>query len=297
MTWPLFWSNLANAVSLGSLYSLVAIGYTMVYGILRLVNFAHADLLMVAAYAAFYGVYMFRLPFPLSIAVGIAVTAGLGVLIERRAYRPLRDSPRITAMISAIGVSFLLENLGLVLFSGRPRSFPVPDFLASSTQVAGIRVTNVTFAIVAVTAVLLLAVYYVVYRTKVGVAMRALARDFDTARLMGVDVDSVISMTFALGSALAAVGGVMWALKFPQINPLMGMMPGLKCFIAAVFGGIGNVVGAVIGGFLLGVAEIMIVAFLPSVSGYRDAFAFVILIATLLFRPTGLLGEKIGEKV
>ncbi len=297
MTWSLFWSNLANAVSLGSLYSLVAIGYTMVYGILRLVNFAHADLLMVAAYAAFYGVLVFRLPFAISVLLAIVLTAGVGVLIERRAYRPLRDSPRITAMISAIGVSFLLENLGLVLFTGRPKSFPVPGFLGASTDIAGIRVTNITFVIVFVTAILLLLLLYVIHKTKTGIAMRALARDFDTARLMGVDVDSVISLTFAIGSALAAVGGIMWALKFPQINPLMGMMPGLKCFIAAVFGGIGNVVGAVIGGFLLGVAEIMLVAFLPSVSGYRDAFAFIILIATLLFRPTGLLGEKIGEKV
>lgn len=295
----LFFQHLANAISLGSLYSLVAIGYTMVYGILRLINFAHGDLLMLAAYIVYYGRGMFHLPWPISIAVSIALTAGIGIIVERSAYRPLRDSPRTTILISAIGVSFLVENVGLVVFGGRPQPFPLPPFLdsGSASELGGIRIENITFVIPIVTLVLLYALLYIVHKTKTGMAMRAVAKDFDTARLMGIDVNHIIATTFAIGSALAAVGGIMWGMKFPQINPLMGMMPGMKCFIAAVFGGIGNIQGAVVGGFLLGVAEIMIVAFLPSVSGYRDAFAFVILIGTLLFRPTGLIGEKVAEKV
>jgi len=290
---------LANAVSLGSLYSLVAIGYTMVYGILRLINFAHGDLLMVAAYVVYYGRGVFHLPWPLSILLSILVTAGMGIAIERSAYRPLRDSPRTTILISAIGVSFLMENLGLVVFGGRPQSFPLPRFLdvGSASEIGGITIENVTFVIPVVTIALLYALLYIVHKTRTGMAMRAVARDFDTARLMGIDVDGIVAVTFALGSALAAVGGIMWGMKFPQINPLMGMMPGMKCFIAAVFGGVGNIVGAVLGGFILGVSEIMIVAFFPGISGYRDAFAFVLLIGTLLLRPTGLVGEKVADKV
>lgn len=299
MQLSMFFQHLANAVSLGSLYALVAIGYTMVYGILRLINFAHGDLLMVAAYIVYYGRGMFHLPWPVSIVLAVALTSGTGIIVERAAYRPLRNSPRTTILISAIGVSFLVENLGLVVFGGRPQSFPLPAMFdsGSAKEIAGVRVENITFVIPAVTLLLLLALLHIVHRTKVGMAMRAVARDFDTAGLMGINVNRIIAVTFAIGSALAAVGGIMWAMKFPQINPLMGMMPGMKCFIAAVFGGIGNILGAVIGGFLLGVAEIMIVAFLPSISGYRDAFAFVILIGTLLLRPTGLLGEKVAEKV
>jgi branched-chain amino acid transport system permease protein len=295
----MFFQHLANAISLGSLYSLVAIGYTMVYGILRLINFAHGDLLMLAAYVVYYGRGMFGLPWPVSIVLSVAVTIGIGIAVERAAYRPLRDSPRTTILISAIGVSFLIENVGLVVFGGRPQPFPLPGFLdsGSAAEIAGITIENITFAIPVVTLLLLYGLTYIVHKTKTGMAMRAVAKDFDTARLMGIDVNKIVAITFALGSGLAAVGGIMWGMKFPQINPLMGMMPGMKCFIAAVFGGIGNIQGAVAGGFLLGVAEIMIVAFLPSISGYRDAFAFVILIGTLLFRPTGLVGEKVAEKV
>ncbi|HHY44791.1 MAG TPA: branched-chain amino acid ABC transporter permease [Firmicutes bacterium] len=299
MQLSMFFQHLANAISLGSLYSLVAIGYTMVYGILRLINFAHGDLLMLAAYIVYYARGMFHLPWPISIILAILLTAGTGILVERAAYRPLRDSPRTTILISAIGVSFLVENLGLVLFGGRPQPFPLPAVFdsGSAREIGGVRVENITFAIPVVTLVLLYVLLHIVHKTKTGMAMRAVARDFDTAGLMGVDVNRIVAITFAIGSALAAVGGIMWGMKFPQINPLMGMMPGMKCFIAAVFGGIGNIQGAVVGGFILGVAEIMIVAFLPSISGYRDAFAFVILIGTLLIRPTGLIGEKVAEKV
>ena len=299
LTVDLFFQHLANAISLGSLYALIAIGYTMVYGILRLINFAHGDLLMVAAYVVFYAQGIFHLPLLLSVALAVVITAATGVIIERAAYRPLRNSPRSTILISAIGISFLLENVGIVVFGGRPKSFPLPQWLdiGSAAQIGQVTIENITFAIPIVTVILLYVLLYIVQRTKTGMAMRAVAKDFETARLMGISVDRIVAVTFSLGSALAAVGGIMWSMKFPQINPLMGMMPGLKCFIAAVFGGIGNIAGAVVGGFVLGVVEIMLVAFLPEVSGYRDAFAFVILIAMLLVRPTGLVGEKVAEKV
>lgn len=297
MTLTLFFQHLANGVSLGSLYALIAIGYTMVYGIVRLINFAHGDLLMVAAYAAFYGIFLFSLPWWAAFPLAVVLTTLLGLSIERVAYRPLRDSPRISVLISAIGVSFLLENLGLVVFGGRPKAFFVPPFFATMHSISGVAVATLTLVIPVITTLLLLGLLYLIYRTKVGMAMRAVARDLETARLMAIDVDQIISLTFVVGSSLAAVGGLMWGLKFPQINPLLGIMPGLKCFIAAVVGGIGNIAGAVLGGFVLGVGEILLVAFVPGLAGYRDAFAFVLLILTLLIRPTGLLGERVAEKV
>lgn len=297
MSLTLFFQHLANGISVGSLYALIAIGYTMVYGILRLINFAHGDLLMMSAYMVFYGMLIFTLPWWLAVVLAVVLTAALGMAIERAAYRPLRDSPRISVLISAIGVSFLLQNLGIVVFGGRAKAVYRPEWLAATHDIGGVSIMTLALVIPAVTIILLLVLSYLVYRTKTGMAMRAVSRDYDTARLMGIDVDRVISFTFSTGSTLAAVGGIMWALRYPQIHPLIGVMPGLKCFIAAVFGGIGNIPGAVLGGFLLGIGEIMLVAFFPDLAGYRDAFAFVILILTLLFRPTGLLGEKIAEKV
>lgn len=297
MTPTMFLQHLANGVSLGSLYALIAIGYTMVYGIVRLINFAHGDLLMVAAYVAFYSVFIFALPWWLAFPLAVVVTTLVGVSIERVAYRPLRDAPRISVLISAIGVSFFLENLGLVVFGGRSKAFFVPPFFATVHNIKGVAVSTLTLVIPVVTAVLLAGLLYLIYRTRVGMAMRAVAKDVETARLMAIDVDQIISLTFVVGSSLAAVGGLMWGLKFPQIHPLLGTMPGLKCFIAAVVGGIGNIAGAVLGGFVLGVGEILLVAFFPELAGYRDAFAFILLILTLLIRPTGILGERVAEKV
>ncbi|HAA90641.1 MAG: ABC-type transporter, integral membrane subunit [Thermoanaerobacterales bacterium 50_218] len=297
MTLTEFLQHMANGVSLGSLYALIAIGYTMVYGILRLINFAHGDIFMIAAYVAFFGIGIFSLPWWVSFILAVVITAFIGALIERAGYRPLRNSPRISVLISAIGISFLLENLGLVLFGGRPKAFYRPPVFAQVFLVKGVAVQVLTIYIPLVTIVLLACLLYLVHKTKTGMAMRACSRDFETARLMAINVDRIVSVTFVVGSALAAVGGIMWSLKFPQIHPLMGIFPGLKCFIAAVLGGIGNITGAVIGGFILGILEIMLVAFFPALSGYRDAFAFVILILILLFRPTGILGETMAEKV
>ncbi|MDK2822979.1 MAG: branched-chain amino acid transport system permease protein [Clostridia bacterium] len=297
MTLELFLQHMVNGISLGSLYALIAIGYTMVYGILRLINFAHGDLIMIAAYIAFYSVAIFSIPWYLSFIIAVLFTMALGIMIERSAYKPLRSSPRITVLISAIGVSFLLQNLGIVIFGGRPKPFQVPELFSKVYEIAGVNIVSITFFIPIITIVLLLGLIYLINKTKVGMAMRAVAKDYDTSSLMGIDVNKIISTTFGVGSGLAAVGGVMWSMKFPQLIPFMGVIPGLKCFIAAVVGGIGNITGAVIGGFLLGLGEILLVAFLPELSGYRDAFAFILLILILLLKPTGIMGEKIAEKV
>ena len=297
MTLATFLQHLVNALSLGSLYALIAIGYTMVYGILRLINFAHGDVFMLGAYVAFYGVAMFMLPWWASFAIAVAATALFGVLLERAAYRPLRDSPRISVMISAIGASFLIENVAIVLFGGRPKGVTTPPFLDVKLSAGQVSVMSVSLAIPVITFVVLAVLLWVVLKTRTGMAMRAVSTDIDAARLQAIDVDKIVSFTFGAGSLLAAVGGIMWSYKYPQLNPLMGVMPGLKCFIAAVIGGIGNIQGAVLGGFLLGLIELLTIAFLPTLTGYRDAFAFVLLIAVLLVKPSGLLGGRQAEKV
>jgi branched-chain amino acid transport system permease protein len=297
LTIDAFLQHLANGISLGSLYALIAIGYTMVYGILRLINFAHGEIFMLSTYVALYGVALFTLPWQLAFLLAILITGLMGVLIEKAAYSPLRESPKMSVLISAIGISFFLQNLGLVIFTGRPKTFPRPDFFAKMFDFGGIKIMSLTFVIPVVAAIFLGILVFLVNKTKMGMAMRAVSKDFETARLMGIDVDKVISFTFFIGSALAAVGGIMWGMKFPRIDPLLGLLPGLKCFIAAVVGGIGSITGAVIGGFFLGLGEIMLVAFFPEFSGYRDAFAFVLLIIILLVKPTGIIGEKMTEKV
>lgn len=297
MTLDVLLQSIPNSITLGSLYALIAIGYTMVYGIIRLINFAHADLLMVAAYIAFFGIGIFSLPWWMAFLIAIILTIILGVTIEKVAYRPLRTAPRISALISAIGVSFLLQNVGIVALGARPKPFPRPEELVWNIHIGNVSFLSLTILIPLVTILLLIAVTLMVKKSKIGIAMRAVSRDFETASLMAVDVNKIIGITFAVGSGLAAVGGIMWSMQYPQVDPLMGVFPGLKCFIAAVMGGIGSIPGAMLGGFILGITEIMIVAFMPALSGYRDAFAFVILILILLFRPGGILGENVVEKV
>jgi branched-chain amino acid transport system permease protein len=287
--------QLVFGLTLGCLYGLLAIGYTMVYGVLRLINFAHGDLLMVSAYIAFFGVVVFHIPWPAAFLLSVLLTAVMGILIDRGAYRPIRNSPRISALITAIGVSFLLENLGLVAIGGRPKTFPTPSLFEGTQAVGTVQIPNLSIWVLLVTSVLLMGVMLIVSRTKVGMAMRALSRDMETVRLMGVDVNRVISFTFALGSALAAAGGIMWCMKYPAVEPFMGVIPGLKAFVAAVLGGIGSVSGAALGGLILGMGEIVIVAIWPEWSGYRDATAFSILIIILLTRPTGIMGEELPD--
>jgi len=287
----IFLQQLINGISLGSLYGLVAIGYTMVYGILRLINFAHGDLLMFAAYVAIYSIALFSLPWYLSFPLAILATGLMGILLDRAAYKPLRNAPRISLLISAIGASFLLENLAVVIIGGVPKAFPRPPLFDKVIVFMGLHVQVLTIYTPLVTLILLFGLLYIVFRTKVGKAMRAASKDFETTRLMGINLDRIIAVTFLLGSSLAAAGGIMWAMKYPQVNPFMGIFPGIKAFVAAVLGGIGNIVGAVNGGFVLGLGEILIVAFVPELAQYRDAFGFVILILVLLFRPTGIMGE------
>ena len=288
---------MVNGIALGSLYALIAIGYTMVYGIVRLINFAHGDIIMLASYFVYFGYGLFALPWWLAVVCAVLLTTIVGMMIEKGAYAPLRGSSRISILISAIGVSFLLENLAIVIFGGRPQRFYTPEIFTIVLKPAGMSIPLLTLIIPVVMILLLLGLLYLVHRTRIGMAMRACAKDFETASLMSIDVNRVITITFGIGSLLAAVGGILWSLRYPQIQPLLGVMPGLKCFCAAVLGGIGNITGAVIGAVILGMVEIMLVAFMPGLSGYRDAFAFLILILILLFRPTGILGEKIAEKV
>ena len=297
MSWAMFVQHLLNGITLGSLYALIAIGYTMVYGILRLINFAHSEIFMLGAYCVFWSVTLFHVPWPLAMALSIVAIAGLGILVDRIAYRPLRDAPRISALISAIGVSFFLQNLSIVVFSAIPREVYRPAWLEDVILVGDIRVLPLTLFVPLLSFLLMMGLVYIVYKTKPGLGMRAISKDIETSFAMGVPVDKVIALTFGIGSALAAASGIMWSLRYPQLQPIMGTIPGFKAFIAAVVGGIGSIQGAVIGGLGLGLVEIMAVAAFPELAGYRDALAFILLIAILLVKPTGLLGEKLEDKV
>lgn len=297
MSFNMFVQHFINALGLGSLYGLIAIGYTMVYGILRLINFAHGDIFMLGAYFVFFATIQYKLPWMLGVVIAIVGATVCGLLVDRIAYRPLRSAPRISALISAIGVSFFIQNLSVVVFSGIPRPVVQPPMLMRAIPVGGVRLIPLGLMVPVISFALVMGLLWVVYRTKPGLAMRSISRDIETTRLMGVSVDRIIALTFALGSALAAVAGILWALRYPRVEPFMGILPGLKAFIAAVFGGIGSIPGAMVGGLSLGFVEIMSVAFFPHLSGYKDAFAFVLLIVILLVRPSGLMGEKQEEKI
>ncbi len=293
----IFLQHSINALSLGSLYALIAIGYTMVYGIIRLINFAHGEIFMISAYFAFYLLGVFLLPWWLSFILAIVLTIFTGILVEKVAYKPLRNYPRVSVMISAIGVSFFLQNLGIVVFGGRPKAFPVPELFGKIVKLGFVQFVGVSAYIPVITILALLVLLHIIYKTKIGMAMRASSLDIEATSLMGISVNKVVSITFAIGSGLAAVGGIMWSMRYPQLMPVMGLIPGLKCFIAAVVGGIGKIKGAVVGGLVIGFGEIAIVALSPSLSGFRDAFAFVLLIAILMIKPTGIFGSNAIEKV
>jgi branched-chain amino acid transport system permease protein len=286
--------QLINGISLGSIYALIALGYTMVYGIIKLINFAHGDIYMVGAYVAFFATTFLNLSFFPALLLAMLVAAIIGVIIERFAYRPLRYAPRIAVLITAIGVSLLLEYGGILLVSPQPRTFPAV-FQAKIFTFGNIVVNSQQILILAVALGLMVILTYVVQRTKIGKAMRAVSFDTDAARLMGINVDSVISITFAIGSALAAAAGMLVGVYYNSIDPLMGIMPGLKAFVAAVLGGIGVMPGAMLGGILMGIIEALVSGFLSST--FRDAAAFAILIIILLCKPSGLLGKNVREKV
>ena len=292
MDFTTFLQQLINGVSLGSMYALIAIGYTMVYGTLRLINFAHGDIMMVGAFLVYLAVSM-GLPFPIAVVVGILGSVAIGVLTDKIAYKPLRDAPKISLLITAIGISFFLENIFNVLFGGVPKAFPAPDYLTTSFKIGEVILPIMVIIIPVITVMILGGVLWVLYKTKYGMAIRALAFDIPTVKLMGVNADYIITIVFSMGSALAAIGGIFYAISYPSIDPLMGIIVGLKAFAAAVLGGIGSVTGAVLGGFILGFTEIFVVALFPELGGYKDAFAFFFLILVLLFRPTGIMGEDL----
>lgn len=294
----IFVQQLINGLSLGSIYALIALGYTMVYGIVLLINFAHGDILMAGAYAGYFALTVLGVS-PASViaafAFAMAVCAALGVAIERLAYRPLRSAPRLNSLITAIAVSLILQNGARVVpFMGpNPRQFPHPP--AVNIDFAFFSISNIQIIVVVVSAALMLALNYIIRCTKWGKAMRAVSFDMQAASLMGVSVDRTISFTFALGSVLAAAGGVLFAFAYPQISPMMGVMPGLKAFVAAVLGGIGSVPGAMLGGVVLGIAETLTKGFISS--QYADAVSFAVLIVILLVRPAGIMGTKARVKV
>lgn len=289
-----FLQQLINGLSLGSIYALIALGYTMIYGIIKLINFAHGDIYMLGAYFGFFATTMLGLGFVPSILFAMVAAAVAGIIIERIAYRPMRKAPRIAILITAIGVSFFLEYSMVLLVTPQPRTFPA--VFAATVYHLGPLVVNSQQIVILVSAVVLMTVLtYIVNKTTAGKAMRAVSFDADAAKLMGINIDRVISTTFALGSALAAAAGVLVGVYYNSIDPLMGMMPGLKAFVAAVLGGIGIIPGAMMGGIILGVVEAMVSGFLSST--FRDAAAFAILILILLYKPTGLLGETTREKV
>ncbi|MDR2794105.1 MAG: branched-chain amino acid ABC transporter permease [Treponema sp.] len=298
----MFLQQLINGISLGSIYALIALGYTMVYGIVLLINFAHGDVLMAGAYAAYFALTWLSD----GNTVGMGALAGacffsmtlcacLGVFIERFAYRPLRSAPRLNSLITAIAVSLILQNGARVLpFIGpNPRQFPRPP--VSTISFGPVSISNIQLIVIALSAFLMLALNYVINYTRRGKAMQAVSFDLQASSLLGVSVNGTISFTFALGSILAAAGGILYACAYPQISPTMGTMPGLKAFVAAVFGGIGSVPGAMLGGLLLGIAETLTKGFISS--QYADAISFSILIVILLVKPTGILGKKTRVKV
>ncbi|MFA5635088.1 MAG: branched-chain amino acid ABC transporter permease [Anaerovoracaceae bacterium] len=288
-----FLQHCLTGISLGGAYALIAIGYTMVYGILRLINFAHGDIFMMAGYFMIFAIASF--PWYIAIPIVLIATVILGVLIERIAYKPLRNAPRMSIMISAIGVSYLLQNLATYLFTALPRGYPSIPLLKTIFQIGPLSASLVTLITPVITLVLVYILILLINHSKAGMAMRAVSKDFETAQLMGIKINQIISITFAVGSLLAAVGSILYFTDRMTVFPFSGALPGLKCFVAAVLGGIGSIPGAMVGGFILGLGETALVAM--GYSTFSDAFTFVLLILMLLIKPTGLFGEKVTDKV
>ena len=284
---------LLAGISVGGQYALIAIGYTMVYGILRLINFAHGDVFMVDGLIMVYATA--SLPIYVSVVLVLVFTVILGVLIEKVAYKPLRSAPRMSVMISAIGVSYLLQNCALYFTGGLPQIYPTIPFLSKVIKIGSASTKMVTVITPILTLVLVFALVFLIKKTKIGMAMRAVSKDFETSELMGIKINNVISMTFVIGCFLAAVGSLLYFSNYPSVIPTSGAMPGLKAFVAAVFGGIGSVPGAVIGAFIIGICENIIKGM--GLTVFSDAFTFVLLIIILLVKPTGIFGEKSTDKV
>ena len=288
-----------NGLQTGSIYALIALGYTMVYGIVKLINFAHGDILMVGAYATLIAV-SHGMPLIVAIVLSMILCAFLGVVIDFLAYRPIRKAPKISALITAIGMSFLLESLALIIFGANPRVIDqkyIPSFLSNNSKInlGFLSISMLTLFVIVVTSICMIALNLFIKNTKLGKATRAVSQDTGAAQLMGINVNKTIAITFAIGSGLGALGGALYAIVYPQIEPYMGMLPGLKAFIAAVFGGIGSIPGAMVGGYVLGLLEAYVKG--SSLTTWANPIVFGVLILILIFRPNGLFGKNVKEKV
>jgi len=293
MSFSLLVAQLINGLQTGSVYALVALGYSMVYGIIKLLNFAHGDIIMVGAYMVYFAIASFALPPIVAIILAVGVSTLLGVLIEKVAYTPLRSAPRLSLLITAIGVSFLLENGAQLLFGADKKS--MSPMITGTVSMGSMNISMAAVVTILVSVAIMILLTFVVNKTKMGKAMRAVSEDMGAAQLMGISLNKTISMTFAMGSALAGIGAVLYLCAYPQASPTMGSMLGIKAFVSAVLGGIGSIPGAMIGGFAIGILEALVAA--AGFSMWKDAAVFLVLIIVLLFKPTGFLGKKIQEKV
>jgi len=288
--------QIINGLQLGSVYALIALGYTLVYGIIRLINFAHGDVFMIGAYLGFYAILRFNLPFPVALIFAMLGCAVIGIVIEKLAYRPLRNAPRIACLITALGVSLFLENFTSLKFLFGPNYLAYPrPFAVVNYNIGSLTISNIQILVFVIAILLMILLQIFVTKTKTGMAMRAVAYDKSTAQLMGINIDYIITITFGVGSALAGAGGVLFGIAYPQIHPFMGIMPGLKAFVAAVLGGIGIIPGAMLGAGIMGMVEVLTSAYISSTM--RDAIAFLVLLIVLLIKPAGLLGKSSIEKV
>ncbi len=289
--------QLANGLILGSMYALVAIGFSMIYGIVRLINFAHGDIVMIGAFTTLALMETVGLPFPLVAFCVLLTGCAVGILIERTSFRPMRGAPQVTGFIASLGISIMIQNLGILFLSAQPRNFSFPDYMQTLLQLGPVSFRVVDLIIFLTSVILMIVLIFLVKKTKLGIAMRATAENMDVARMMGININQTIMATFAIGSGLAGIAGLMWGGKFGQIDPLMCYIPGLKAFVAAVIGGVGSIPGAILGGFILGLSEVAFVGLLPPIySSYRDAFVFGTLIIILICLPNGLLGRDMEER-
>ena len=292
----IFISNLISGIRLGSIYAIIALGYTMVYGIAKMLNFAHGDVIMIGAYSAFVALYRANLPLPIALIISIIICTLLGVIIERLAYKPLRQASSLAVLITAISVSYFLQNLALLIWGSAAKIFPtILDYGSINLFNDQLKLSYQMLITITVCIVIMILLNLFIKKTKIGKAMRACSEDKEAAALMGINVDNIISLTFAIGSGLAAIAALLLCAAYPTVTPTLGSMPGIKAFTAAVIGGIGSIPGALLGGLLLGVIEIIVKAY--GLSELTDAIAFGVLILVLLFKPTGLLGKKVKEKV